>query len=312
MPTYQNIIDSIKTPKECLDKRIYLLKEIEKITGFPLLVYVSDFRKPDNIILPEDKTYFSDLVENITSERVDILINSPGGLAEVTEAIVRFLRSKFTHIRFIVPNCAKSAATLMVLSGDEILMDYRSELGPIDPQVQYPSLDGFKREAAEDILDGFEDAKEALKKEGPNAIPAYTPLLSKYTIGLLRGCSNAILLSKKLAVDWLRDYMYRDEVNCKEPESIMEYFSSHKRTLSHNRAIGIGKCIQLKMKIMDLSIPDNEILSKKIWELWCLYELHFERSPAIKIFENSFGCTLQKQLQQLQVISLDKPIPNKA
>jgi ClpP class serine protease len=38
-------------------------------------------------------------------------------------------------LRVIVPNIAKSAATLFALGADEILMGYLSELGPIDPQV---------------------------------------------------------------------------------------------------------------------------------------------------------------------------------
>ena len=39
-------------------------------------------------------------------------------------------------LRVIVPNIAKSAATLFALGADEILMGYCSEFGPINPQVQ--------------------------------------------------------------------------------------------------------------------------------------------------------------------------------
>jgi ClpP class serine protease len=67
---------------------------------------------------------------------LDFLINSPGGFAEVTESIAGMIRSKYKHVRFAIPNMAKSAATLLVLSGDELLMDHRSELGPVDPQVE--------------------------------------------------------------------------------------------------------------------------------------------------------------------------------
>jgi ClpP class serine protease len=49
------------------------------------------------------------------------------------------LRNKFAHIRFIIPSLAKSAATMLVMSGDEILMDTGAELGPIDPQMQTAS-----------------------------------------------------------------------------------------------------------------------------------------------------------------------------
>ena len=35
-----------------------------------------------------------------------------------------------------MPDCAYSAGTIFCMSGDEIMMDYFSVLGPIDPQVQ--------------------------------------------------------------------------------------------------------------------------------------------------------------------------------
>jgi len=162
---------------------------------------------------------------NVQDKKIDLLVNSPGGFAEVTESIVTMLRPRFDSIRFVVPNMAKSAATLLVLSGDVILMDERSELGPIDPQVEYPTAEGRKREAAEDILDGFQEAKEVLAREGPAATPAYVPLLSKYTIGLLRGCKNAMKLSRELAEKWLQTYMFADEENSIKPKEIAEFFS---------------------------------------------------------------------------------------
>lgn len=194
---------------------------------------------------------------------------------------------------------AKSAATLMCLSGDSILMDHRSELGPIDPQIEYPTREGRKREAAEDIIIGFKDAKKQLIKDGPKAVPAYIPLIDKYTIGLLKSCENAIDLSKELAECWLRKYMFNSEENSKLPKTIRDYFASHSATLSHGRSIRIDKCKELGLVITDLRTKED--LSNKIWKLWCLYELHFERSPAHKIYENSEGCTLNKSQQQPQI-----------
>ena len=247
------------------------------------------------------------MIQSITESEIDVFINSPGGFAEVTESLVTMLRSKFGHVRFIVPNMAKSAATLFCLSGNEILMDHRGELGPIDPQIEYPTRDGRKQEAAEAIIEGFEEAKEALVREGPSATPAYLPLLEKYTIGLLRGCKNAMLLSKQLAGDWLKTYMFADNADSTKPAEISEYLASHANTLSHSRAIGIDKCKEIGLNIKDLREPANQSLADKMWELWCVYELHFERSPVHKIYENSSGCSLEKQT--LQMIIGPPPVP---
>jgi hypothetical protein len=303
MPTFQNIINSVKGIQESFLRRQNLIKEIEQLTKRRLLVYVADFKKsPDNMIVAEDKTGFSDLIQDIKEDEVDILIHSPGGFAEVTESIVGMLRTRFKSIRFVIPNMAKSAATLLVLSGDELLMDHRGELGPIDPQVQYMSIDGPKQEAAEDIVSGFNEAKEVLSKEGPAATPAYVPLLNKYTIGLLRGCGNAMQLSRELAETWLKTYMFAKEPDSTKPKEITEFFASHKGTLSHGRAIPIEKCIELGIKLTDLREPGNVNLAEKLWELWCLYELHFERTTVHKIYENTSGCSLQKQSGRIQIV----------
>lgn len=202
---------------------------------------------------------------------------------------------------------AKSAATLLVLSGDELLMDERSELGPIDPQIEYTLAEGRRREAAEDILDGFDEAKEALAKEGPAATPAYVPLLNKYTIGLLRGCRNAMKLSHDLADTWLKKYMLPSNEDVAKVDKIVEYFSSHAKTLSHGRAIGIGKCKELGIKVIDLRDAGNAELGKKLWELWCLYEMHCERTPVHKVYENRTGCTLHKQSAVQVIMPMGKP-----
>ncbi|HTU70329.1 MAG TPA: hypothetical protein VMF11_08385 [Candidatus Baltobacteraceae bacterium] len=309
MGTYQKVIDKNLDAKKAEQHRQELIKKIEAATERRLLVYVADIKKPQSSLTLEDKTGFSDLIDGVEVDGVDVLVNSPGGFAEVAESIVEMLRAKYKSIRFLVPNAAKSAATLMVLSGDEILMDHRSELGPIDPQVQYTTKDGLKQEAAEAIIVGFEAAKEALSKSDPAAIRAYVPLLEKYTIGLLQGCQNAIELSKTLAETWLRTYMFDGDEKAKEPTNAAAYLGSHKLTLSHSRPITIDKCKKLNLKIVDLREAKYRDLQQLLWELWCMYELHFERTPITKVYENSSGTLLQKVQAQIIVQQVNPGLP---
>jgi ClpP class serine protease len=68
-------------------------------------------------------------------------IDSPGGDGTIIEKMVEMCRNHLAgdkrkrKLRVIVPNTAKSAATVFALGADEIIMGYPSELGPIDPQV---------------------------------------------------------------------------------------------------------------------------------------------------------------------------------
>jgi hypothetical protein len=300
-PAYMSLIDdaTLQDPTKAQAKRIDLIRQIEAVTKRRLLVYIA---KGDASLTPDDKTGFSDLIEGVDVDEVDILINSPGGFAEVTEAIVGMLRAKYKSVRFTVPNSAKSAATLLALSGDTILMDSRSELGPIDPQVSYMTRHGRKQEAAEAITEGFNSAKKSLMSEGPTATPAYLPLLEQYTIGLLQACHNAKKLSETLATEWLTKYMFAGKAGATEPKAIADYFGSHKETLSHGRAIMKEKCQALGMDILDLDKPENTKLRDMIWKLWCHYELHLERAIAVtKVYENSSGCMIQKLSAIIQI-----------
>lgn len=115
------------------------IKNMEMITGRPLIIYATAWTAPKPVPGPmlqldlSDLTGFRDVTESIQDTQLDVLVHSPGGFAEAAESIVDLLRSRFSSVRFIVPIAAKSAATILVMSGDEIVMDDLSELGPIDP-----------------------------------------------------------------------------------------------------------------------------------------------------------------------------------
>lgn len=84
-------------------------------------------RKLDNTITTEpDRT------------EIDIWIDSLGGDAHATYKLILDLRERCRMIRAVIPDCAKSAATLLVLGVDEIYMDAGAELGPLDVQIRHP------------------------------------------------------------------------------------------------------------------------------------------------------------------------------
>jgi len=308
MPTFQELLDSIKDLKQHQEIRLNLIKEIEQITGRNLIVYAADFTKNfpllPNSIHWVDKTGFADLIEGLSGESLDILLHSPGGSAEATEQIVEMLRDNFETIRFVIPHSAKSAATLMTLSGNSILMDDRSELGPIDPQI----LLSGRFVPAQAIIDGFENARKTLIND-PKSLPVYLPLLSKYDLNIFEICRNAQNLSKQLAKEWLRTYMLKDrEDKDKISEEIAAKLSSHSEFLSHSRSIRIKQAKELGLIIEDLrGMPE---LRTKFWKLYCAIELYFDRTPAVKLYENTHGVSFAKNVQLLAVRQAEQPPPS--
>ena len=103
-----------------------LIKEYETTTNRTLIVY-----NGRDGITDQDISYFDNILKNHNSiDKLDLMINSPGGSGEVAETIVEMCRSflfpKGGEFRVIVPEQAKSAATLIALGSDEIVMGYSS------------------------------------------------------------------------------------------------------------------------------------------------------------------------------------------
>jgi hypothetical protein len=73
----------------------------------------------------------------------------------------------------------------------------------------------------------------------------------------------------------------------KKAEEIAQKLADHKQYLSHGRTLGITRCIELGLNIKDLrKMPE---LRQELWKLYCLIEILFDRTPMVKLFENSRG-----------------------
>lgn len=83
-------------------------------------------------------------------QEIDFIIFSGGGLADDAYRIIRSLRQTFTTVNVIVPFWAKSAATLLSLGANKIVMDDFGEFGPLDAQLGKPREDSpeYDRESA--------------------------------------------------------------------------------------------------------------------------------------------------------------------
>jgi Serine dehydrogenase proteinase len=71
-------------------------------------------------------------------EPIALLIDSPGGFAKCAYQIASLLKACCGGFTAVVPRCAKSAATLLALGADTILLGRHAELGPLDAQYHDP------------------------------------------------------------------------------------------------------------------------------------------------------------------------------
>jgi len=124
VPRYHELIVKPGSGQERFAHRIDLLRQIEAKTGRPVIVYAANTTQPNipNSLDHTDLTPFSDLTRTIPGQSVDVLLHSPGGLAEAAERVVHLLRARFDSVRFIIPHTAFSAATMLATSADELVL----------------------------------------------------------------------------------------------------------------------------------------------------------------------------------------------
>ena len=112
-----------------------------------------------------------------SDDGLDLILHSPGGSPEAAEAIVSYLRSRFTNIPVIVPQLAMSAATMIACAANEIVLGKHSSLGPTDPQILIPTSLGIRAVPAQAVLDQFDRAQ--MECADPAKLSAWLPMLSQ-------------------------------------------------------------------------------------------------------------------------------------
>jgi hypothetical protein len=273
------------------------LKKISELRGDKcILTYASDMNKvgANTSIEYADIIPFIDQVSNCnTSDSIDIILETPGGQAEIVEDMVKAIRSKYTHMGVIIPGIAKSAGTIFAMAGDEILMGKNSALGPIDAQMIYPRTD--KRFSADEFLDGLEKIKQEVINTG-KLNPAYIPILQNISPGEIQHCENAQAFSRTLVKEWLKNYKFSHwdshkssgmPVTSEEKEiranEIAAALCKHSDWLTHARSIKIDDLKRLGLEIIDYS--ENSELNDAITRYFTLLSIIFEKTNIFKIIE---------------------------
>ena len=139
-------------------------------------------------------------------KKLVMILTTSGGYIEVVQRIVDTLRRHYNLVDFIVPNYAYLAGTVLVMSGDDIYMDYYSRLGPIDPQIETQT--GRMVPA----LGYLEKYNELIKKaqNGKITIAEAQLLIQGFDQAELYQYEQARELSITLLKEWLVKYKFKN------------------------------------------------------------------------------------------------------
>lgn len=119
-----------------------LIAHYQELTGANLIVVIDQIT-PTNITILEELLFDCDPTRDL-----HLLLASPGGDGETALRMVRSMQARCRELTVIVPDQAKSAATILCLGAHHILMGPCGDLGPIDPQMVrgWPRRHGCQRQ----------------------------------------------------------------------------------------------------------------------------------------------------------------------
>ena len=257
-----------------------------------VLVMAADFRSRLAGLTADDLLPIDDQLSNLQGDALDLVLETPGGSGEAAEDIVRLIRRKFSSVGIVVPGTAKSAGTIMAMSGNDILMSHESALGPIDAQITQKG----KVFSAHALLTGMDQIKEEIEKTG-QLNKAYIPMLQNLSPGELEHARNAQAFAVGLVRDWLVCFKFKSwtvhsqsgmPVTPEDKEDraaeIAEALSNHGRWKTHSRSITLDKLRDLGLLVTDYG--EHAELADAIRRYYVLLRMTFDTN-IYKLFETT-------------------------
>lgn len=295
MPNKNEVLEEIRLLKQHSQDQIRrkYLKDLSNYTKRDVIIYgtafsshkLSGIPSPLISITQEDIQGFMSSMHNMKGKELDLILHSPGGSLDTAEQLVEYLRVKYQHIRAIIPQNAMSAATMIACAADEIIMGNHSAIGPIDPQITFPTQNGHFTAAAQAVLDEFNQAREEIVKN-PKTAPLWTGKLLSYPHGFLKLCENTIDLSKEKVEKWLATYMFKN-ANGALAKEIATWLGDAHIHKTHGRPI--TKQIAKEKGLLITDLESDQKLQDLVLSVYHATMATFELTNCVKIVENHLG-----------------------
>lgn len=258
------------------------------LLGTPVLYLLqTDYRIPKEHeaygeISPE---IYQDLLKQkamLPREPITVILDSPGGDAGAAYQIARLLTKVCGGYNVFIPRYAKSAATLLSLGADKVILGPHAELGPLDMQI----FDA-ERESYSSALDEVQ-ALERMNKYALESIDQFMllflqrsrksvntllPMSLDYVVKMMRPLLEKIdtvhysQMSRGLKVG--EDYAFRllapryGELRAQNiATTLVEKYSTHGFVIDHEEARSIG--LQTELTNADLETVADEMTSNLV------------------------------------------------
>lgn len=303
---YRYALGGIRVDKEG-QIRIKLIGDLEKERGSKIIVYFTGDRKPFGSRIAEDavRPLFEHLLNVELDEEyqaIELFLYSRGGDVSVPWRIVTMFREFCKVFNILIPYKAQSAATLLSLGADNIIMAKKAELGPIDPTLVRATAGGEgvlpqQEISVEDVNSFVSFVKERANINDQLALAQVVKTLidqiGPLALGSVNRQNSHIRLAARKLLTSRRDKMDEERIN-----TIIETLTE--KMYSHGHAIGRTEAKDYGLPII---FPDNKT-EDMIWQLYLRYENFLELNEPVDP-ETELGGDEEKTIENLPMAVIE-------
>jgi hypothetical protein len=283
-----------------------MIADLEKQRSSKVIVYFTGDRQPFGSRIAEDavRPLYEHLINlDFAGERklVEMFLYSRGGDVSVPWRIASMIREFCNEFNILVPYKAQSAATLLSLGADNIIMGKKAELGPIDPTLVRATIgEGALPQqdiSVEDVNSFLSFIKERANISDQLALAQVVGTLinqiSPLTVGNVNRQNSHIRLVARKLLTSRKEKMDEEKINA-IIETLTEKIYSHGHGIGRKEAKDIG---------LPVCFPDENIESL-MWELYLKYETFFQLSDPIHP-ETELASDETKTLKDLPIAAIE-------
>jgi hypothetical protein len=253
----------VKQPPVLFDRTQRLVSKTTSLLGGPLITY---WNNPRGSIYNSDVVALYEVLQKLgKQDAIYLFIKSYGGMGQASLRLVNLLRQYCKRLVALVPLECASAATMIALGADEILMGPMANLTPVDTSLVHDlspldrdnervsvSLDGLTR------VIGLWQTEQSEVKDNPYKV------LFQYVHPLVIG---AVDRSKSLSIMLCREllaYHIDDEEKAIQiAQTLNSKYPSHNYPILFEEARAIGlKVGHMNPEINKLLLKLNELYSE--------------------------------------------------
>lgn len=205
-------------------------------------------------------------------KRIDLFLRSPGGSIDAAFKMAGYLRHfAEEHFAVIIPHDAKSAATLLALGSNELVMGESSELGPIDPRIKVQDNYGRTIQVSATAVKDALALIEELAGESAERSLKYIPLIESINLDVLGEYTRALKSSKQHAEYLLKTgKLLNDEDNGRAADLARDLAEGY---YSHGYPIG-PKTAKEDLGL-NVTFAPREQEHAQLWDtIWQLHNLY--------------------------------------